>query len=369
MKASTEGHLLHCLPVEVVAHTQALIAESPVWDVATGLLRWVDILRGEIHGTDPGTGADQVLKIGTAVGAVALRRRGGLVAAAADGFCLVDEDDTAGPGSAMLHDASVDDRVWGAGDVGSVVAVRWLWRAGRSGATGAEAMELGPAKGPEPADEATTSAALGGETGLAADRGPAGLALRMNDAKCDPAGRLWGGTMTVERRQGACALYRLDPDGTVTTALDGVTLSNGLGWSPDGRTMYYIDTPLRTVDAFDFDVDTAMLTQRRTVVQVEDGAGNPDGLTVDADGCLWVALAHGSAVRRYTPAGRLDAVVPMPVRKVTSCTFGGSGLDQLFVTTACAGLSEQDLVAEPLAGAVLCCDVGTPGLPADRFAG
>ena len=360
---------MSCPSVEVVVHTQALIGESPVWDTTTGVLWWVDVLRGEIHATDPAGGSDQVVFIGTAVGAVALRRRSGMVAAAADGFCLVDGDERAGAGSAKPREQASDGGSWRVGDGGCGAGARWLWRLSRSDMTGAEVTSVELVGAPDPTVDPMRSVSCDGETASPADHGPAGLALRMNDAKCDPAGRLWGGTMTVERRPGACALYRLDPDGTVTTALGGVTLSNGLGWSPDGRTMYYIDTPLRTVDAFDFDLDTAALTRRRVLVQFEEGVGNPDGMTVDADGCLWVAMAHGSAVRRYTPSGQLDTVVPLPVTKVTSCTFGGSALDQLFVTTACVGLSEQDLVAQPLAGAVLCCEVGATGLPADRFAG
>ena len=309
--------------VDVVVHTQALIGESPVWD-GTGVLWWVDVLRGEVHCTDVGTGVDRLLRLGTSVGAVAMRRSGGLVAAAADGFAVLG----AGVG-APSADVVVPGVSGGAG-------LQWLWRAGT--------MDIGAC-------------------------GPSGLVLRMNDAKCDAAGRLWGGTMTVDRRPGACFLYCVEPAGTVTAVLDGVTLSNGLGWSPDGRTFYYIDTPRRQVEAFDFDVETGTLRRRRELVRIEDGAGNPDGMAVDADGCLWVALAHGSAVRRYTPAGRLDAVVDLPVRKVTSCTFGGPGLEVLFVTSACVGMSEQELVAEPFAGALLACDVGVAGLPANRFGG
>lgn len=360
---------MSCPSVEVVVHTQALIGESPVWDTTAGVLRWVDVLRGEIHATDPANGSDEVVRIGTAVGAVALRRRSGLVVAAADGFCLVDGDERGGAGSAKPRERPSDARSWRVGDGSCAAGVRWLWRLSRSGMTGPEVTGVEMVGAPDPTVDPMRSVSCDGETASAADHGPSGFPLRMNDAKCDPAGRLWGGNMTVERRPGACALYRLDPDGTVTTALGGVTLSNGLGWSPDGRTMYYIDTPLRTVDAFDFDLDTAALTRRRVLVQFEEGVGNPDGMTVDAEGCLWVAMAHGSAVRRYTPSGQLDTVVPLPITKVTSCTFGGSAMDQLFVTTACVGLSEQDLVAQHLAGAVLCCEVGATGLPADRFAG
>lgn len=355
--------------MDVLIHTQALIGESPVWEGDAGVLLWVDTLRGEIHATVARSGHDAVLRMGTAVGAVALRRQGGLVAAAGDGFCFVADDDVSALLPGLRHDPADARGSEGSADVGVVDRLRWLWRAGQGGAMAGEATDGTLGREPLSRGAAEPPRSSRDTHGRDAHQGPAGLALRMNDAKCDAAGRLWGGTMTVERRPGACALYRLDPEGTVSSALGGVTLSNGLGWSPDGRTMYYIDTPLRRVDAFDFDVDTAAITRRRHLVQMEAGVGNPDGMTVDAEGCLWVAMAHGSAIRRYTPAGRLDKVVTLPVRKVTSCSFGGPGLDQLFVTTACVGLSEQELVTEPLAGAVLCCAVGARGLPADRFAG
>lgn len=355
--------------VEVLIHTQALIGESPVWEGDAGVLLWVDILRGEIHATVASSGVDAVLRMGTAVGAVALRRRGGLVAAAGDGFCFVADDDARALLRGVRDDAVDAPRSEESADVGVCQRPRWLWRAGQGGALHGKTIDGGAKREPFSSEVVEPRCVSRDAPCGDAEQGPTGLALRMNDAKCDVAGRLWGGTMTVERRPGACALYRLDPEGTVSRALGGVTLSNGLGWSPNGRTMYYIDTPLRRVDAFDFDVDTAAITRRRHLVQMEAGVGNPDGMTVDAEGCLWVAMAHGSAIRRYTPAGRLDKVVTLPVRKVTSCSFGGPGLDQLFVTTACVGLSEQELVAEPLAGAVLCCEVGARGLPADRFAG
>lgn len=296
---------------------QALIGESPVWDDRAGKLLWVDVLRGEVHASDIDTGSDLFIRTGTSVGALALRRGSGLVLGAGDGFALLEKPPWELPAGSQEESRP-----------------EWLWRSGSG--------DL--------------------------DRcGPSGLSIRMNDVKCDPSGRLWGGTMTVDRVPGACHLYRLEPDSTIRTALDGVTLSNGLAWSPDGRTMYYIDTPQRRVDAFDFDVDTGTLARRREFIDMSEGVGNPDGMTVDADGCLWIAIAHGAEVRRYTPKGAIDRTLEIPVRKVTSCTFGGSKLDVLLVTSACVGMSEQELVAEPLAGAVFACEVGSTGLPPSRF--
>lgn len=190
---------------------------------------------------------------------------------------------------------------------------------------------------------------------------------RMNDARCDPAGRLFTGTMTHQHRRSA--LYRVDPDGTVTTVFTGLGISNGLGWSPDGRRMYFIDTPTLRVDAMTYDRATATVGERHPLIEVADGEGFPDGMTVDADGCLWVAFWDGGCVRRYDPEGSLLRTVELPVDRVTSCTFGGPDLDRLFVTTASAGLDDTQRAAQPLAGAILVVDPGCRGLPASPFAG
>jgi sugar lactone lactonase YvrE len=191
---------------------------------------------------------------------------------------------------------------------------------------------------------------------------------RFNEAKCDPAGRLWAGTLTNAQRRGAAALYRLG-GGTIEPVLEDVTLSNGIGWSPDGGTMYYVDTPTETVDAFDFDPATGAVSGRRRFVDLHDVPGRPDGLTVDADGAVWVAMARGWAVRRFLADGTPDLVVDVPAYKVTSCTFGGDDLGELYVTTACFGLDERELAAQPHAGAVFRCRPGVTGLPAAEYAG
>ena len=192
---------------------------------------------------------------------------------------------------------------------------------------------------------------------------------RTNDGACDAAGRLWVGTMTLDERSPTAALYRVDPDFTVTTVLTGTTISNGLGWSPAGRQFYFIDSPTRRVDVFDCDLSTGELENRRRFVAVEAQDAVPDGLAVDAEGCVWVALHGGWGLNRYSPAGELVAEVRLPVAKVTSCCFGGHDLRDLYVTTRRESLSAAERAAQPLAGAVLRLDVGVAGLPTDAFAG
>ncbi|GAA2523643.1 MULTISPECIES: SMP-30/gluconolactonase/LRE family protein [Streptomyces] len=188
---------------------------------------------------------------------------------------------------------------------------------------------------------------------------------RANDAAVAPDGTLWAGTMRYDEATGGGTLSRITGDGTVDTVLDDVTVSNGTGWSPDGRLMYYVDTPTRRIDVFDHDVATGRITGRRPLAEIEEGAGFPDGLTVDADGCVWVALWDGAAVRRYTPAGDLDRVIPLPVPRVTACAFGGAGLSDLYLTTARVGLSAP----HPLAGSVLVIPDAGKGLAQPAFTG
>jgi sugar lactone lactonase YvrE len=191
---------------------------------------------------------------------------------------------------------------------------------------------------------------------------------RMNDGKCDPAGRFIAGTLVDEDTPGGAALYRLDR-GNVSSIFGGVTISNGLGWSPSGTIMYYIDTPLRRLDAFDYDVASGALTGRRTVADLREVPGHPDGLAVDADGGVWVAMSRGgAAVRRFLPNGMPGRMVAIPVPNVTSVAFGGASLDQLFVTTSRHGLGERVQAAYPLAGCVFRVrGLGVRGLPSHRY--
>ena len=192
---------------------------------------------------------------------------------------------------------------------------------------------------------------------------------RTNDGACDAAGRLWVGTMALDERSPVAALYRVDPDYSVTTILTGTTISNGLGWSPSGRSFYFIDSPTRRVDVFDCDPATGTLENRRPFAAVEVGGAVPDGMTVDAEGGVWVALHGGWGLNRYSPDGDLVAEVRLPVARVTSCCFGGPELRDLYVTTRRGGLSDAEVARQPLSGALLRLDVGVAGLPTDAFAG
>jgi sugar lactone lactonase YvrE len=193
--------------------------------------------------------------------------------------------------------------------------------------------------------------------------------MRMNDGKCDASGRFWAGTMALDKRPGAASLYRLDPGGRVETMLRDVTISNGLDWSPDGRRMYYIDTPTRRIDVFDYERETGGIRNRRPLVEIPRDEGHPDGMTLDAEGFLWVALWGGGALRRYSPEGALDRVVPLPVTHPTSCAFGGPDLADLYITSARVALSEDERARQPHAGGVFRCRPGVVGRPANAFAG
>lgn len=192
---------------------------------------------------------------------------------------------------------------------------------------------------------------------------------RMNDGKCDRAGRFWAGTMADDMRAGAGSLYRLGPGLEVERVLGGLSVSNGLAWAPDDATMYFIDSGAGSVDAFDYDADTGDIGNRRSIAAIPEAEGLPDGMAIDADGCLWVAVWGAGQVRRYTPAGRLDTVVELPATQVTSCAFGGRALDELFITSAASGLGEAANREQPHAGAVFRVVPGVTGAPPDPFRG
>ena len=189
--------------------------------------------------------------------------------------------------------------------------------------------------------------------------------IRMNEGGCDPDGRFYCGSMGYDMGTGRGTVYRFDTDGTVTTVIEHVSCSNGLAWSPDHRVTYYTDSPTQRVDAFDYDPASG-LTGRRPLVEIPADDGMPDGLTVDSEGYLWVAIWGGSAVHRYRPDGRLDGVVELPVPQVTAATFGGPDLADLYVTTSREHVADG---TQPEAGAVVRYRPGVTGLPVLPFAG
>lgn len=193
---------------------------------------------------------------------------------------------------------------------------------------------------------------------------------RFNDGYCDPNGRFWAGTMALAMTKGAGALYRLDADLSVHTMLTNVTISNGIAWSLDQRTMYHIDTTPRTVTAFDFDVETGDIKNGRVIITVPQAFGYPDGMTIDRDGKLWIAHYDGGCVRRWDPkTGEVLATISLPVSKVTACTFGGPNLDILYITTAAQEMTPTQKAREPLAGSLFAIQLPYQGLAAFCFAG
>lgn len=189
--------------------------------------------------------------------------------------------------------------------------------------------------------------------------------FRCNDGKVDPQGRFWVGTLALDGRKGESQLFRLTRDRRVQSMLRGVTISNGLAWTPDGRTLYYVDSPTRRIQAFDYDGEHGTLHGSRTAITLEENDGWPDGCCMDAEGCLWLGHWGAGKVTRWDPAaGRRLLTIPLPVTNVTSCAFAGPKLDRLFITTA---LPDQGAPLEPEAGFLFEVAPGTTGLPVPVF--
>lgn len=287
--------------VEVAVDAAAETGEGPLWDAEADVLWWLDIPGRRLHRYSPCDAGDQVVVLDRLVGSIGLRARGGLVAAATNGFCALDPDN---------------------GRLSSIAEIQY--------------------------DEPD---------------------LRMNDGRCDSAGRFFAGTMAFDARPGLGSFYRLDRDHTVTQLFSGTTISNGLDWSPDGGTLYYVDSPLRSIDAFDFDLDAGTVANRRTLVRLEREFGLPDGLCVDAEGWIWVACWRGGAIRRFAPDGSPGVVVELPVSQVTSCAFGGADLGDLYITSGRRHLSPTQLAAERHAGSLFRCRTGHFGKPGFKYGG
>jgi sugar lactone lactonase YvrE len=277
--------------------------EGPVWDAARGELLWVDISAGVVRrgavDDDGGVRDTGSFRAGDTVGVAAPATAGGWVAAAGGGFTHVADDGTA----RVLVD-------------------------------------------------------LTREGGSEADGG-----TRMNDGACDRAGRFLAGTMAFDERPGAGTLYRLDLDGTVHPVLDGLTVSNGLGWSPDGRTAYLSDSGPGLVHAYAYDPDTGAFSEGRVLLETGGADGVADGLTVDDEGCLWTAMWGGGQVRRWSPDGDLLTVVEVGVAHTSSCAFAGPARDLLVISTAHGDADEAE------AGRLFTVRPGVTGPPADPYRG
>lgn len=192
---------------------------------------------------------------------------------------------------------------------------------------------------------------------------------RLNDGRCDPAGRFWVGSMQDFGGPPAGSLYRLDPDGSCHRMLPGLTMPNGLAWTPDGATMYLADSAHGTIRAYPFEVATGAIGAGRLFVDTTQHPGKPDGSAMDEEGCLWSAEYGGWRVVRYATTGAIDRVIELPVAQVAACAFGGPRLRTLYVTTARQKLRAEDLASQPLAGAVFAVPAGVAGIPEPRFAG
>lgn len=193
---------------------------------------------------------------------------------------------------------------------------------------------------------------------------------RVNDGKCDARGRFIAGTMDRYERRGAAALYQLQVDGTLTELLSDVTLSNGLDWNGAGDRLYHVDTCMKRVDAFDYDLESGRIGERQLFADLTDCLGRPDGLTVDADDGVWVVVARAGVVHRYDRNGRLDAVIEFPTPIVTNCAFGGRELRDLYVTSSRALLPEPQRTEDPAAGSVFVVEgLGVQGRPPHRYGG
>lgn len=192
--------------------------------------------------------------------------------------------------------------------------------------------------------------------------------VRFNDGKTDHQGRFWAGKMSSQPQN---SLFRLDPDGTIHRMEQGISISNGLGWSPDNRTFYFTDSLARIIFAYDFDPESGAISNRRVFARIPDapGEGLPDGLAIDREGHIWSARWGGWKVVRYDPQGRIMDEVAMPVEFPTSCAFGGENLDELYITSAWIECKPEDRASQPLAGDVFRLKVDVPGLPEPFFAG
>jgi sugar lactone lactonase YvrE len=296
--------------VELVADTACPLGEGILWHADLARIIWVDIDLARLHWFDPATSRAGSAPLDARPGSMAIRPDGGLVIADEHGFAF--------------------------------------------------------------ADGASVTAVVGGRTDRLRIERRIDLGIepghRFNDGAADPYGHFWAGTMADDESPGGGAVYRLSPDGRVTEVFDDLACSNGIDWSLDGRTMYYIDSPTQRVDTFAFEAD-GRLGERRSFIEIERTDGIPDGLTVDADGGLWVGLWDGYRVARYRPDGTLDRVVPIEARQVTRPCFADPDLASLYVVSATRDLTGEDLASQRHAGGLVRARPGIRGREPFRYRG
>lgn len=296
--------------IQLVQEARCIAGESPVWSAEEQALYWCDVMAPALHRFEPATGRHQSWPLPALTGSIAVRQRGGLVAATRAGFVFIDMP---------------------------------------SG-------KVTPIVNPE--------AQL--------------LDNTFNDGRCDPQGRFWagsswlgpGGRYQDAPTQPTGTIYRLDPDLSCHAMVPGIGETNTFAWSPDERTFYFGDSSRAAVIyAADWDGDTGTFRNKREFVRTNLGSGVHDGSAIDEDGCLWTTFWEGWRIVRYTPEGRIDRTIDLPVERPTSCTFGGTDLRTLYLTTAHWYLSDAALAEQPLAGQLLAIDVGVRGIPDRPFAG
>lgn len=301
---------MSAVTVEDVLPCQCKLGEGPVWSATEQALYWVDIVNHRFSRFYPESGKYEVFDAGLPVGVLALRVHGGLVMATKEGFAFWHWQTQAGTQSHLEFIANANPEV------------------------------------SKPHN-------------------------RFNDGAVDCQGRFWAGTMCegYEDCEGAGSLYRLDPDLSVSVMETGLTISNGIGWSPDNTRMYLTDSPRRIIYVYDFDAHNGTISNRRPFVHTPDESSVPDGLTVDSEGFVWSARWGGWRIIRYDPDGETERVIQMPVQYPTSCAFGGPNLDELYITSARTALSEQKRSQQPQAGDLFRLQVGIKGQEQHTFAG
>ena len=209
---------------------------------------------------------------------------------------------------------------------------------------------------------------LSGEVSLLSDVEANMPENRFNDGKCDPNGNLWVGSMHFEQSRPNASVYRIDESGDTTKMIDSVTISNGIVWSKDSKTMYYIDTPTKQIVAYDYDQATSTVSNKRVVVEIDEEHGSPDGMAIDEADMLWVGMWNGNAVVRFNPeTGQLVSKIAVPAHNVTSCAFGGSNLDTLYITTSSLDMTDEEKKKYPLAGSLFRVKPGINGLKSRMF--